>query len=215
LSEVPSTAEETIALASPNGDRALLEHPPAASGRSYLRSGLPSIYHSPGLGSQDGQFGIGFVAALEEVLDPVVAVLDCLAAYLDPDLAPLQMVDALAAWLGMEPDEQLPEERRRELVRRGTELARRSGTRAGLELALHVVFPDVPLRVEDGGGVAVATAVGDLPDPGAGGFVVYCDTPLPVERQAAIARVIDRYRPANVGYRLRVKAPRRAPEEKA
>lgn len=210
-----STAEETVALASPNGRAELAEHPPAASARAYLRSGLPSIYHSPGRGSQDGRFGLGFVEALEQVLDPVVVVLDCLAAYLDPDLAPLQMVDAMAAWLGMDPDEQLPEERRRELVRRGTELARRSGTRAGLELALHVVFPDLPLRVEDGGGVAVATAVGDLPESSGGGFVVYCDTPLPVERQAAIARVIDRYRPANVGYRLRVKAAKRAPEDKA
>jgi phage tail-like protein len=211
----PLSAEETIPLLSPNGDAELLEHPPAASARSYLRSGLPSIYHSPGRRGRDGRFGLDFVAALEEVLDPVVVVLDCLAAYLDPDLAPLQMVDAMAAWLGMEPDEQLPEERRRELVRRGTELARRSGTRAGLELALHVVFPDLPLRVEDGGGVAVAAAVGDLPEPAGGGFVVYCDTPLPVERQAAIARVIDRYRPANVGYRLRVKAPKRAPEDTA
>ena len=35
--------------------------------------------------------------------------------------------------------------------------------------------------------MAVATAVGDL--PAGGGFVVYCDTPLPVERQGAIARV--------------------------
>ncbi len=209
------SAEETIPLTSPNGRLEPPVHPPAASARAYLRSGLPSIYHSPGQGGQGGRFGIDFVAALEQVLDPVVVVLDCLAAYLDPDLAPLQMVDAMAAWLGIDPDEQLPEERRRELVRRGTELARRSGTRAGLELALHVVFPDLPLRVEDGGGVAVATAVGDLPAAGGGGFVVYCDTPLPVERQAAIARVIDRYRPANVGYRLRVKAPRRAPEEKA
>jgi phage tail-like protein len=209
-----SSAEETLPLTSPNGRPELPLHPPAASARSYLRSGLPSIYQSP-RGSAGGRFGLGFVGALEEVLDPVVVVLDCLAAYLDPDLAPLQMVDALAAWLGMEPDEQLPDERRRELVRRGAELARRSGTRAGLELALHVVFPDVPLRVEDSGGVAVAGCVGELPDPGAGGFVVYCDKPLPIERQAAIARVIDRYRPANVSYRLRVKAPRRAPEEQA
>ena len=135
------SAAETIPLASPNGRLEPPVHPPAASARAYLRSGLPSIYHSPGQGGQGGRFGIDFVAALEQVLDPVVVVLDCLAAYLDPDLAPLQMVDAMAAWLGIDPDEQLPEERRRELVRRGTELARRSGTRAGLGLALHVVFP--------------------------------------------------------------------------
>src|SRR5690242_2503125 len=107
-----ASVEETIPLLSPNGHGELREHPPAASARAYLRSGLPSIYHSPGRSGQGGRFGLDFVAALEEVLDPVVVVLDCLAAYLDPDLAPLQMVDAMAAWLGMEPDEQLPEERR-------------------------------------------------------------------------------------------------------
>ena len=45
------------------------ETPPVASTRAYLRNGLPSLY-------QDGDFGMRFVGALEELLDPIVAILD-------------------------------------------------------------------------------------------------------------------------------------------
>jgi phage tail-like protein len=190
-----------------------LRAPPSASARAYLRSGLPAIYHDRHQ-SGDGSAGLGmrFVAALEEGLDPVVTTLDCLPAYLEADLAPPDMLDMLAGWLGLEPDESLALERRRELVRRAAELGRRRGTRAGLELALQVVFPDLPLRVEDGGGVVIAASVDALPDPPAPAFVVYCDRAIPVETQVAIVRLIEQHRPANVGYRLRVKAPKRTDE---
>jgi phage tail-like protein len=189
--------------------------PASASARAYLRSGLPSIYHDrqqTGAGAGSAGLGMRFVAALEEGLDPVVTTLDCLPAYLEADLAPPDVLDTMAGWLGLEPDENLALERRRELVRRSAELGRRRGTRAGLELALHVVFPDLPLRVEDSGGVVAAASVDELPDPPAPEFVVYCDRAIPVETQVAIVRLIEQHRPANVGYRLRVKAPRRTGE---
>jgi phage tail-like protein len=197
------------AVAAP-GDR---HAPPSASARGYLRFGLPAIYHDRHQ-TGDGSAGLGmrFVAALEEGLDPVVTTLDCLPAYLEADLAPPDMLDLLAGWLGLEPDEALALDRRRELVRRAAELGRRRGTRAGLELALQVVFPDLPLRVEDGGGVVVAASVDELPEPAAPAFVVYCDRAIPVETQVAIVRLIEQHRPANVGYRLRVKAPKRTDE---
>ena len=53
----------------PAGVRARRSTPPVASTRAYLRNGLPSLY-------QDGDFGMRFVGALEELLDPIVAVLD-------------------------------------------------------------------------------------------------------------------------------------------
>ena len=123
-----------------------------------------------------------------------------------PDLGPRDLLDLFAAWLGIELDESWPEERRRELLRRAPELARRRGTRAGLELNLAIAFPDLPLRVEESGGVSF----GDQPAKrGKGGrpeFVVYCDMPIDEARQAAVARVIDHARPVHVSYRLRVKA---------
>ena len=74
------------------------ETPPVASSRAYLRDGLPAIY-------QDGDFGMRFVGALEELLDPIVAVLDALPAHFDPDHAPRDILDLLAAWLGVDLDE--------------------------------------------------------------------------------------------------------------
>ena len=40
------------------------------------------------------------VAALEAVLDPIVALLDALHAHFDPDLAPLDILELTTGWLG-------------------------------------------------------------------------------------------------------------------
>jgi phage tail-like protein len=177
--------------------------PRPASCRAYLRSRLPAIY-------QESDFGLRFVGGLERSLDPVVAVLDVLPAYFDPGLAPEDVLDVLALWLGVELDESWPNERRRELVRKAGEAARRRGTRRGLELVLSIAFPDLPLRVEGGGSVTWS------PDPDAAApdntteFVVVCDVPLDNSDQAAVARAIEQAKPAHVSYRFEVRTqPRR------
>jgi hypothetical protein len=150
--------------------------PPAVSGRRHLRDNLPGIYG-------EGDFGMRFVGALEAVLD------------------------LLTAWLGLEHDEARSGEERRMIVRMAPELMRRRGTREGLELALSLAFPGVPLRVEDGGSVTWSLEDGDADaEPAAPSFVVYCDVPLPEQRLAAVARLIEQAKPAHVGYRLRVRA---------
>jgi phage tail-like protein len=175
--------------------------PPAASAVASLRSRLPAIY-------QDDEFGLRFLGALETVLDPIVALLDCMHAHLDPDLAPRDVLGLMAAWLGIELDETSPQAGRRELLRNAADLGRRRGTRAGLELELRIAFPAVSLWVEDGGGVTYSHDPDKLPPPTGGGFVVYCDAQLSEPDAAALARVIERLKPVNVGYRLRIKAPR-------
>jgi phage tail-like protein len=177
--------------------------PPSVSGRRYLRDNLPGIYG-------EGDFGMRFVAALELLLDPLVAALDNLPEHFDPMYAPRDVLDLLTGWLGLEHDEARSGEERRQIVRRAPELMRRRGTREGLELALALAFPGVPLRVEDQGEVSWSLERED-PDQGddASGpnsFVVYCDSPLPERRLAAVARLIDQAKPAHVSYRLRVKA---------
>ena len=67
-----------------------VDTPPVASTRAYLRNGLPSLY-------QDGDFGMRFVGALEELLDPIVAVLDALPAHFDPNHAPRDILELLSA----------------------------------------------------------------------------------------------------------------------
>ena len=185
-----------------NGDRPSEDGaPPAvASARAYLRSGLPAVY-------QEEDFGLRFVGALETVLDPIVGVLDSLPAHFRPELAPADVLELLAGWLGLELDESWPDERRRQLVRRAAELARRRGTRGGMELALGLAFPHLPLRVQDGGRVSSARSEAELPEEsGPPSFVVYCDSPLDPPEQAAVARVIEDAKPVHVTYRLRVKA---------
>ena len=181
--------------------------PLIASRRAYLRRGLPSIYH-------ENDLSMRFVGGLETVLDPIFAVLDCLSSYFRADLAPRDLLELLAAWLGVDVEETWPEERRREIVRHAAELSRRRGTKAGLALMLRVAFPDYPLRVEDGGGVTWGT------DPDAPlkqkepEFFVYCDVPLPEAVLGEISRAIEAAKPVHAGYRLRVKAPRKEQKDK-
>jgi phage tail-like protein len=177
--------------------------PPVASTRAYLRNGLPSLY-------QDGDFGMRFVGALEELLDPIVAVLDALPAHFDPNHAPHDVLHLLAAWLGVDLDEAQEIRHQREMVRRAAELGRRRGTVMGLELALALHFPEVPLRVEDNGGVFYASR--PVPEDKPQSFVVYCDKPVEETMQAAIARCIEQYKPVHATYRLRVKAAKKKVE---
>ena len=171
---------------------------PVSAGR-YLREHLPAMY-------SDDDFAMRLVSSFERVLDPLVATLDNVADHFDAAYAPRDVLELLSDWLALERDEQRSGEERRRILQRAPELMRLRGTRAGLELALELAFPDVPFRVDDGGSVRFSL------DPDADwtdaqpSFVVYCDTPLPPERLAAVARLIDQAKPAHVAYRLRVRA---------
>jgi phage tail-like protein len=175
--------------------------PTPASNRRYLRSRLPAMY-------EEQDFAMRFVSAFEEVLDPIVGVLDNLHAHFDPELAPLDILDVATKWLGLRHNEAQPASQLRALVRRAAELGRLRGTYAGLELALRLNFPELPLRVEDGGSVEWAVE-GDLPKPRAPSFVVYCDKPISSEDAANVARVIEAVKPVHVSFRLRIKGPRK------
>jgi len=181
------------------------ETPTSASSRAYLRDGLPSLY-------ADSDFGMRFVGALESVLDPIIAVLDALPEHFDPDYAPRHILNLLSAWLGVDLDESQPITVQRDTIRRAAELGRRRGTKGGLELALTLAFPGVPLRVEDEGGV-IWSSSDEKVEEKAPQFVVYCDKPVDEKTQAAIARCIEQYKPVHTAYRLRVRAPKKKPPE--
>ena len=180
------------------------ETPPVASSRAYLRGALPAVY-------QEGDFGMRFIGALETLLDPIVAVLDALPAHFSADHAPRDVLDLLSAWLGVDLDESQTPAQRRAMVRQAAELGRRRGTRAGLDLALSLAFPKLPLRVEDLGGVRTAPPEEGMEVPPAT-FIVYCDKPIAEEVQAAVARCIEQCKPVHTTYRLRVKAAKKKVE---
>lgn len=178
--------------------------PEVVSNRGYMRGALPSIY-------VEEDFGMRFVGALEHVLDPIVAVLDGLEAHFNPDLAPRNILDLLSLWLGVDFDESQPISARREKVRRAADLGRKRGTVAGLKLALELSFPNLPLRVEDTGGVTWSTDIGKRAEAKPPQFIVYCDKPIAPETQAAVARCIEQVKPVHTSYRLRVKAAKKKP----
>ncbi|MGH3903012.1 MAG: phage tail protein I [Pseudonocardiaceae bacterium] len=90
---------------------------------------LPGLY-------ADDDFIQRFVSAFDALLAPIFATLDCLPAYLDPQLAPEDFLDWLADWVGLVVDESWTIERRREVVSHAVELHGARGTRRGL--AKHV-----------------------------------------------------------------------------
>ena len=176
--------------------------------RSYLRNGLPGIYRDDG----NGDFAMRFVGALENVLDPIVAIVDTLPAHFNPSIAPVDVLELITNWLGVEYDEAQPIAQLRALVRHSPELGRLRGTRSGLDLALKLNFPDLPLRIEDQGTVTWSTDVNAAPESTRPSFIVYCDKPIGEDRQAAVARLIEAMKPVHVRYRLRVKAPKAKPK---
>ncbi len=87
---------------------------------------LPSIYH-------DGMFVREFTSGLDEVVAPIVSVLDCLDAYVDPELAPADFVEWLGGWVGTTLDEDWTLERRRLFLANAVAVYATRGTRHGLE----------------------------------------------------------------------------------
>jgi phage tail-like protein len=172
--------------------------PASISARRLLRDSLPDIY------AQDA-VAMAFLAGLERVVDPLGTILDCLPAHFHYDHAPTQVLTALAAWLGVDEIESQPPERRRETLLRAGDLGRLRGTRAGLELVLALFFPELELRVEDHGEVTVSVEPGPAPPGTIPRFDVFCDQPISEDRQLALAQCIERWKPADSRYRLKVK----------
>ena len=176
-----------------NGSRSATAAPAVASARGYLRRGLPEAYQHPA-----NNLGMRFVGALEEVLDPIVAMLDLLPAHLDLDLAPPEVVETLSVWLGVPAsDVALEPEVRRELVRDARELTKRRGTREGLERLLGLAFPSLEVRVVDSGTVSSAREERTPPAP-VPCVVVECAGRVASEVRDRVARVAKSVVPAHV-----------------
>ena len=86
---------------------------------------LPSMFHEDELVQR-------WCAGLDDVVAPIPSTLDNFAAYLDPRLAPLDFVEWLAVWVGLELDQTWTVERRRELVASAYAIHDARGTARGL-----------------------------------------------------------------------------------
>lgn len=94
---------------------------------------LPGLY-------RDDTFTQSLCAALDEVLAPVLSVLDNLPAYLDLAMAPEDLLPWLARWVGISMDAALPGPRQRELLRAAASLQGWQGTARGIELAVEALL---------------------------------------------------------------------------
>jgi phage tail-like protein len=120
---------------------------------------LPSVI-------QEDEFAVRLTAAFDDVIAPVISVLDCLDSYVDPQLAPDDFVDWLADWVGTPLDDHWDDDIRRRSVLAAVSLHRLRGTVDGLR-AVVALATGGAVEIVEPGGVAWAAA----PTDDAGGAV--------------------------------------------
>jgi phage tail-like protein len=177
------------------------------NGRGAVES-LPSAHplgdFLPGVFLEDPMAG-GFTAGLDPMLAPVHLTLDCLDAYLDPRLAPLDFLPWLASWVGIDLDETLPESWQRAIVAAAGSLHHVHGTRAGLERLVELVTGGT-VEVRESGGVRWSALTGAEPPgspvPGLEVVVRVADPGPGVQER--VERVVREVRPAHLPFRVRV-----------
>jgi phage tail-like protein len=159
---------------------------------------LPGIY-------QDDDFTQRWTAAFDEVLAPVFTTLDSIFAYVDPALAPSDLLGWLCEWMGADPAEFGSLDRQREFVASAMEIHRWRGTARALgELVrLHTgVVPDI----DDGCAVnCYDVAPVHRPDDTDRTVVVSLDWPGATDDDVQrLDAVVNAAKPAHLQHRLQV-----------
>jgi len=109
-----------------------------------MRGSVPGLTTPYPLGAmlpaylQEDQFATRWIAGFDDVLAPVIGVLDCVDAYIDPHLAPEDFAFWLASWVAAVTDEKWPIERQRRAVASAVELQAARGTVGGLVAQLEL-----------------------------------------------------------------------------
>lgn len=172
---------------------------PGLTTARHIGEYLPAVYQ------ESDPVMMAFTRGFDEALAPVPGVLDSLAAYIDPLLAPPDFVTWLATWVGAELDETWPIEGQRQAVSSAIEQFRRRGTETGLRLDLESATGG-RIEIEENGGVAVSQLPGaDLPgEPNPRVHVrVFVADPERADR-AALERLVVASKPAWVAHTIEV-----------
>jgi phage tail-like protein len=159
----------------------------------------------PGVFQETDPTIMAFTRGLDEAIAPIPGVLDSLAAYTDPWLAPADFVVWLATWVGFELDEGWPIERKRDSVAHAVELFQYLGTQAGLQMYLELATGG-QVEIVETGGVAVSQVPGaDLPgEPGPRVTIRVAVADLQAVDRAALERLVISAKPAWVAHSLEV-----------
>jgi phage tail-like protein len=121
-----------------------IEHP--------IASALPSIY-------QGEMFIEQFTAGLDAVIAPTIASLDCLDAYIEPDVCPTDFLEWLGDWVGLRLEEDWSIDRRRRVVAAASDMFAKRCTIAGLRREIEL-YTDGVVHVDDPGATHTSAVPG-------------------------------------------------------
>ena len=171
-----------------------------------LRSPFPLRNQIPPMLQEDPQI-CGFLDGLDELIAPIVSVVDSFDAYLDPQLAPLDMVRYMGGWVLASMDDVWTEEIVRRDVSRAAHRAKWAGTERALRDRL-LPYEVNSLIVVDPGSTNVETEPTDPSswrDPDEPVVIIKVTPKVPgsgeIERIERIARTVV---PAHVSVRVTV-----------
>ncbi|MEV0226262.1 phage tail protein [Streptomyces sp. NPDC050704] len=166
---------------------------------------LPAVFADDDLAQR-------FVAGLDDVLAPILNVLDCLDAYFAPALTPVDFAQWLSTWVGAETDGTEPESRLRAAVAAAT-LHRVRGTPRGLSEAVRLAFGAEPEITESGGAAWSARPRGPVPGSPRPRLHVALRLPAPTPADAyRLDTLVAAARPAHMPYTVTVTAAERTTE---
>lgn len=146
-----------------------------------------------------------WMAALDEVLAPVLVTLDCLDSYVDPRLAPTDLVDWLAGWVAVRTSETASQSANRAWVGSAVDHHRRRGTAAAVADELRQATGLYVEVAETGATTWSTTPGGPLPGQDTPGVMVrvHADDAIAVDL-AAIEDLVVSIGPAHVAHAVEV-----------
>jgi phage tail-like protein len=153
---------------------------------------LPSVYG-------EDEMALRFTAALDDLFAPLLSVLDCLAAYFDPALAPADFVAWLGGWVGAEVTGDEREDVLRRMVGGAAAAHRLRGTPRGVSEVIRLAFGVVPEITESGGASWSARPRGPFPGDPVPGLTVRMRVPDPaVIDRDRLESLVAAVRPAHI-----------------
>ncbi|HWP92870.1 MAG TPA: phage tail protein I [Thermodesulfobacteriota bacterium] len=111
---------------------------------SYLRY-LPAVYQEDPISSE---FLERFLSLFETVFYGLETEISAVFKYFDPDTTPENFLTWLASWLNFGLEEAWPEGKKREFIRRASELYKLKGTALGIQRLIEIYTGKTPLIIE-------------------------------------------------------------------
>lgn len=167
--------------------------------RYSLHGGLPATYLADG-------FTNGVVDSFDQVLADVHAATDDLDSYFDPQIAPVDFLELLGHWFGIELNRRWPVRRRRHFLRHVVETHRMRGTASGIAMAVELYTGLTPTVTDNGGVSASPEPLGAIPGSRAKALVVEIVVADSDEVDVGlIDRIVDDAKPPHVPHEVRVR----------